>query len=165
LERRYGRLLTGKISYTYMMGQGTGSSEQEGFEWLNKGYEVPIGEYFLSWDQRHKLAVELDLRQSQSWGLSLLWQWNSPLPYTKDNGIYTRPNDQRMKATHYLDVKANKDIFLFGLRTSFLLELQNALDTKNLLWVDSQGRPGGIYSDPGAYDVGRRIQFGMEVNF
>ncbi len=165
LEKRYGHLLTGKVSYTYMMGQGTGSSEQEGFEWLNKGYEVPIGEYFLSWDQRHKLVVELDLRHDRDWGLNLVWQWNSPLPYTRDNGIYTRPNDERMESTSYLDLKANKDLTILGLRTSFLLEVQNALSAKNLLWVDSQGKPGGAYEDPSAYDLDRRIRLGMEVNF
>lgn len=167
LEKRYGPLLTGKISYTYMMAQGTGSSEQEGFEWLSKGYQVPVGEYFLSWDQRHKLVVDFDIRQENNWGISLLWQWNSSLPYTKDNGIYTRPNDERMKATSYLDLKANKDFSFRGFKTSLLLELRNALNAENVLWVDSQGIPGGSVDnpDPGAYDLERRIRLGMEIRF
>lgn len=165
LEKRYGRLLTGKISYTYMMAQGTGSSEREGFEWLSRGLQVPIGEYFLSWDQRHKVVLNIDLRDPDDWGLNLLWQWNSPLPYTRDSGIYTRPNDERMEATHYLDMKASKEFHINGLRASLLLELRNALDTRNLLWVDSQGHPGGYFEDPGAWDLGRRIRVGVEISF
>jgi outer membrane receptor protein involved in Fe transport len=165
LEKRYGDFFTGKISYTYMMAQGTGSSEREGYDWLSKGHQVPIGEYFLSWDQRHKFVVDADFRKEHNWGVSLLWQWNSPLPYTKDTGFYTQPNGARMEATNYLDLKINKEFSLSGIRTSFLLELRNALDAKNILWVDSEGTAGGTLHDPGAYDLERRIRFGIEVKF
>lgn len=165
LEKRHGKFLAGKISYTYMMAQGTGSSEREGYDWLNKGYQVPIGEYFLSWDQRHKLVVDLDVRKEDDWGISLLWQWNSPLPYTKDTGYYTKPNDARMESTDYLDLKVNKDFSFDNITVSFLLELRNALDSKNMLWVDAQGIPGGILKDPGALDLGRRIRLGMDLRF
>ena len=165
LKKRYGRFLSGKLSYTYMTAKGTGSSETEGYEWIRQGYEVPIGEYYLSWDQRHTLVFDLDIRKPQNWGVNFLWRWNSPLPYTKNVGSHTTPNNKRMSVTTELDIRFNKDFQLLG-GTAFLFgEVLNIFDYSNILWLDEYGRAGGRLDDPGAWDLRRRFRFGAGFNF
>jgi len=165
LKKRPGDFFSGKISYTFMVAKGTGSSETEQFDWLIKGYQVPLDSYYLSWDQRHTLVVNLDFRKADNWGVNLLWRWNSPLPFTLDEGIYTRPNAHRMEETSYLDLRFDK-MFRFG-GFNFLLygEFLNLFDVGNMLWVDSQGLAGGILGDPGAWDIGRRYRIGIGIKY
>lgn len=165
LEKRHGELLSGKISYTYMLAKGTGSSEVEQFDWLNAGYKVPVGEYYLSWDQRHTLVAGIDIRRRDRWGLNILFRWNSPLPYTKDRGIITIPNDERMDPTSYFDVRADKTLNLGNFKIFLYAEGLNIIDRENVLWVDSQGRPGGILKDPGAWDMGRVVRLGAGIKY
>ncbi|UCE20374.1 MAG: TonB-dependent receptor [Gemmatimonadota bacterium] len=165
LKKRYGRFLSGKVSYTYMTAKGTGSSEREGYDWTRQGYEVPIGEYYLSWDQRHTLVLDLDIRKPKNWGLNLLWRWNSPLPYTKNVGPHTTPNNKRMSVTTELDIRLNKDFTFNGWKVFLFGEVLNVFDRSNILWLDEYGRPGGRLDDPGALDLRRRFRFGMGLDF
>ncbi len=164
-KRRVGKFISGKISYTYMVAKGTGSENTEKYNWLTKETVVPISEYYLSWDQRHTLVCNLDLRKSKNWGINFLWTWNSPLPYTKYNGVLTEPNNARMKVVSVVDIRLNKDFRFAGLPLSLFFEFLNIFDRKNLLWVDSRGRPGGILDDPGAWDERYRIRLGMNVRY
>lgn len=161
LKKRMGSFFSGKASYTFMMAKGTGSSETEKFDWLLHGYQVPLDSYYLSWDQRHTVVVNLDFRKMNNWGVNVLWRWNSPLPYTLDEGIYTRPNSDRMQETSYLDIRIDKSLSLAGFNFLLYTELLNLFDKQNILWVDSQGTTGGILGDPGAWDIGRRYRLGF----
>lgn len=164
LKRSHSRYLSGKISYTFMVAKGTGSSALEKFEWTQKRYSVPTDQYYLSWDQRHTVVVNLDLRRPDIGGLNILWRWNSPLPYTRDIGIGTEPNNRRMESTSTLDIRMNKS-FTIGSVTPYLyLEVLNLFDRENVLWVDDLGRAGGEFRDPGAIDMYRRIRLGAGVN-
>ncbi|MBN1350123.1 TonB-dependent receptor [candidate division KSB1 bacterium] len=160
VKKRYGDLISGKASYTFMTAKGTGSSATEQFDWLIQGYKVTVDEYYLSWDQRHTLVLNLDIRQAGDWGVNLLWRWNSPLPYTEEKGYLTTPNNGRMTATTYFDLRIDKE-FKFGPLHSFLyFEGLNLTDARNVLWVDAIGQAGGVLEDPGAWDSGRRFRFG-----
>ena len=165
LKKRAGDFFSGKVSYTFMVAKGTGSSETEQFDWLLQGYQVVLDEYYLSWDQRHTLVVNLDFRKTNNWGVNILWRWNSPLPFTLDDGIYTRPNGNRMEETSYLDIRLDKNLSFLGLNFLFFSEFLNIFDTENILWVDSLGRTGGLLGDPGAYDMGRRYRIGLGIRF
>ncbi|MBN2012675.1 TonB-dependent receptor [candidate division KSB1 bacterium] len=160
-KRRVGKFISGKVSYTYMVAKGTGSENTEKFNWLTKDTKVPISDYYLSWDQRHKLVVNLDFRKEGNWGLNLLWALNSPLPYTRYEGISTIPNGSRMSNVTYVDIRASKD-FNLGVPVTIFTEFKNVFDRKNILWVDSYGRPGGILDDPGAYDERYRVLMGID---
>ena len=165
LYRDFNRNFSGKFNYTYMIARGTGSSSLEKFVWLQQGYRVPVNEYFLSWDQRHTLVVNIDYRKADFGGINILWRWNSPLPYTKDIGKSTVPNNRRLSATSTLDIRLNKR-FKFGEYQPYIsLEILNLFDRKNVLWVDQQGRVGGELHDPGALDLYRRIRFGIGMDF
>jgi len=165
LKRDYNQNISGKISYTYMIAKGTGSSEYEKFTWTEKNYRVPTDHYYLSWDQRHTLVANLDLRKPGWGGLNILWRWNSPLPYTYNEGRGTTPNNRRMDATTTLDVRMNKDVQLGPAAGYLYLELLNATDRRNILWVDDFGRIGGLLGDPGAVDIVRRTRFGLGLRF
>ena len=163
IKRRAGKFLSGKLSYTFMVAKGTGSENTEKYQWLTKDTKVPIDEYYLSWDQRHTLVFNIDFRKAQSWGLNLLWTWNSPLPYTQYRGTATEPNNARMQVVTSLDILANKDFSLAGLPCSLFLELHNIFDRENLLWVDYQGLAGGYLGDPSAWDKRYRLRGGFNV--
>jgi len=45
------------------------------------------------------------------------------------------------------------------------IDCRNALNTRNVLWMDSSGRIGGELSDPGAYDISRRTRMVLETAF
>jgi len=161
VKRRVGKFLSGKINYTYMVAKGTGSERSQKFEWLTIDERVPIDVYYLSWDQRHTFVADIDFRNPNSWGLNLLFRWNSPLPYTEFRGDATVPNNARMKQRTTLDIRFNKDFSIFGFKSSFFLESLNTLNHKNVLWIDSFNRIGGKLGDPGTYDEGFRLRMGL----
>lgn len=163
LKRRVGEFISGKISYTYMIAKGTGSENTEKFSWLTKDTKVPISEYYLSWDQRHTLVVNIDIRKFKNWGVNVLYTLNSPLPYTKYRGVLTEPNNKRMDIVSILDIRLNKDFTVLKTPTTAFLELLNVLDRKNLLWVDAEGRPGGLLYDPSAWDERFRLRLGVNM--
>lgn len=164
-KRRVGKFISGKMSYTFMVAKGTGSENTEKYDWLTKDTRVPISEYYLSWDQRHRLVVNVDVRKQKSWGINLLWVWNSPLPYTRYAGVNTIPNNHRMRNMTWLDVRANKDFRVSKLAISLFAEFRNIFDRHNIMWVDSRGRPGGLLRDPGAWDLRFRLRLGCNVQF
>lgn len=166
VKRDYSQNISGKISYTYMIGTGTGSSSFEKFNWLQQGYSVPNNQYYLSWDQRHTLVFNLDLKSPRWGGINLLWRYNSAFPYTLDQKEVTSPNNARMDPTTTMDIRVHKS-FSIGKHTDFYLffEAMNLFDHENILWMDDTGRPGGLLNDPGAFDYQRRVRLGLGMNF
>lgn len=165
LKGDYSQYISGKISYTYMVGKGTGSSELEKFTWTERGYKVPVDHYYLSWDQRHTFVMNIDIRKPEWGGVNILWRWNSPLPYTKNVGPTTTPNNRRMDFTSTLDIRFNKNFRLGSFRSYIFGEILNMQDRSNVLWVDDEGRVGGELRDPGAVDMYRRIRIGFGMDF
>ncbi len=164
LKRDVSQFLSGKISYTFMTAKGTGSETTQKFSWITRQTLVPINEYYLSWDQRHTLVTNIDIRKPNNWGINILWRWNSPLPYTKNEGAATEPNNSRMDENITLDLRMNKEFNLLGIPCSAFGEFLNLLDRENTLWYDSNGLAGGIYGDPGAYDMRFRYRVGINMN-
>ncbi len=162
-KRRVTQFLSGKISHTYMIAKGTGSENTEKFSWLTNDTKVPISDYYLSWDQRHTIVANIDMRKPNNWGINILWKWNSPLPYTEYLGISTTPNNARMESSTTLDIRVNKDFKIINIPASFFLEALNVFDHSNILWVDYNGIPGGIYSDPSAWDGKFRLRAGFGI--
>jgi outer membrane receptor protein involved in Fe transport len=161
LKKRIRDWIGGKISYTYLNAHGTGSSELEKIDWIDDTYQVPNDQYPLSWDQRHTVVANVNLKWWESWGANLLYRWNSGLPFTRLEGYNTRPNNARMGSTSYLDLRFEKIFTLQGIKLSFFTEIYNLFNTTNVLWVDSNGQHGGRLGDISALDLGRRIQLGV----
>lgn len=162
LQKVYGRLLTGRLSYTFQIAKGTGSTvgsdvEEELTYW---GIAIPTETFYLSWDQRHTLVLDVDIRDKDKWGINVLWRWNSPLPYTSN---VEKPNFERMSPRYWLDIKAEKTFHLMQKKLSLFIEIKNLFDKQNTLWVDWEGEPGGELADPTAWSPGRRIWAGLNI--
>jgi len=164
LEKRPTHLVSGKIAYTYMVAKGTSSSAGQGYNYYQWGLSVPYGDYYLSWDQRHTLVVNLDLRDDPHWGISSVLRLNSALPFSRRDDPLG-PNNGRMRPRAYLDIKMNRELALGRVRFSLFADCRNVLDNRNLLWVDADDNPGGNLRDPGAYSTGRRATVGLGTTF
>ncbi len=175
VEKRCSSYFSGKIAYTYMIARGYSGNAEQGLNYFMWGFEVPNEEYYLSWDQRHTLVVEGFVGKPRNWGVNVVWRWNSPRPYTyypsrtgilPDLSTKITPNNRRMQEVFYLDVKFSKDLRLAAWASlSCYLDVRNILDRANILWVASDGKPGGELGDPSAWDVGRRVNLGVRRVF
>ena len=165
--------LSGTLNYSYMIAKGNASTPYEGYyDYFTQGTNAPVWpvrEYPLAFDQRHTLTVNLDYRVPRdwkanflglslpgAWGLNVLAKYGSGLPYTKTDDQGNRIgalNDGRMPPTYTVDLKFNKDFYLFGdkdLHVSFFTEVENLFDRRNVIHV---------YSNTGkANDDGRHYE-------
>lgn len=150
------------LAYTMMTAVGTSSYSLEGlhriFELTTRGTKF----YPLSWDQRHTAVVNLEWSPVNWLSTNLAYHYNSGFPYTLDKREYTVPNDERMEPTSQVDFRVN--FFRNGenrTKLNSFFEVTNLLNDQNVLWVDSQGYPGGSLQDPSAFDLSRRIRIGV----
>ena len=178
LDKRYSHYVSGKLSYTYMKAEGYSNNAEQGLNYLMWGFDVPNEMYYLSWDQRHTVVLDLFVGVPQDWGASVVWRWHSPRPYTyypsrrgqllvpEEGGILVKPNNRRMEDVTYLDMKFTRD-FRIGehLACTGYADVRNLFDRQNVMWVASDGEPGGELGDPSAWDVGRRVTVGVKVQF
>ena len=157
--------LSGTINYSYMMAKGNASTPYEGYyDYFTQGTDAPVWpvrEYPLAFDQRHTLTINLDYRVPRdwrgdfwgltlpgAWGLNALARYGSGMPYTKTDDQGNRLgalNEGRMPATYQVDLKFNKDFYLFKEKQthlSFFTEVVNLFDRKNIRHVYSNtGKP------------------------
>ncbi|MCB2231287.1 TonB-dependent receptor [bacterium] len=156
-------LLSGSISYGYMIATGIGSDALEPYyTYITDSRDTlpPLKEYALDFDQRHTITAVADFRvprhyQKQllgvsvpdAWGLTAVGYYGSGLPYTKTdvngNRINER-NDSRLPANYRVDMRLNKDFYI-GKGDNFLtlfIEVDNLFNRRNILNVySSTGRP------------------------
>jgi len=166
LEGNVGPTFSGNLAYTMMTAMGSSSYSLEGL-WRNAEASTRASElYPLSWDQRHTLVLNLEWSPITWLSTILSYHYNSGLPYTEDKGEYTSPNSERMDPTQKMNLRLNGSWEMSSQRDlQAFFEVTNLLDEKNILWVDSNGYPGGVLNDPGAYDLRRRVRVGIGINF
>ena len=175
LEKRYSHFFSGKLNYTYMQAKGYSGNAEQGMNYFMWGFEVPNKEYYLSWDQRHTINAELFIGDPKKYGINIIWRYHSPRPYTyypsrdalvPDLKIKVEPNNARMENVSYLDIKMNYRFQLFkNIKTTLYLDSRNLLDRLNVLWIASDGSIGGELGDPSAWDIGRRVNLGLKLEF
>jgi hypothetical protein len=156
---------SGTVNYSYMIAKGNASSAYEGYyDYFTVGTNAPVWpvkEYPLAFDQRHTFAIDMDYRVPRdwrgdlvgipvpgAWGLNVLAKYGSGMPYTKTDDQGNRLgglNEGRMPSTYQVDLKFNKDFYLFAekdLYLSFFTEVVNLFDRRNALRVYSNtGKP------------------------
>jgi outer membrane receptor protein involved in Fe transport len=154
LSKKYGNYVQGSFSYQYAFAYGKSSASNSNY--LDDYYSrsIPIQEYPLIWDQRHAIAVNLDLRVPakdhpklfgmklpDNWGVNFIWQFGSGFPFTPDRdypGLRLMPgenpqsNSMRYPSTSNVDIRMNKRFPFLGLDYSVDLWIDNLFNKKNV---------------------------------
>ncbi len=176
VSRSQGGVITGDISYTYMVAQGLSENANQGLNYLQWGFKPIATPFYLSWDQRH--TVKVNAAVELPWGVQAhaFFHFYTARPYTyypsrdgftpSDTSMVFIPNNARMSPYANLDVKFTKTFHInFGRSTDIVLfvDSRNILKDHDVKWVDSSGRAGGELGDPSAYYQGRRTRIGVSM--
>jgi outer membrane cobalamin receptor len=163
LRMRRTGMVSGSLGYTLSVAKGNNSDPLGGYFSAYYQEEIPHQEYFLDFDQRHDLSVNLDiitpsttlqvLSPLSNIIASVLISAGSGLPYTPyvDPTIRVPENSGRKPWTFRADVRVRKGFHLGFARLEGLLEITNLTNYQNVLHVYSRtGKP----FDPGFSGVG-----------
>lgn len=178
LSRERDELLSGSISYSFMYTEGSSNVANQSINQAQWGFPIKAVSFPLSWDQRH--SVKLDVETTLPYDIAvngILW-FNSPKPYTYfptrdgftpvDSTKDFLPNNARMKNILFANLKLSRQFFLDdhqGIALLAYVDARNIFNTRNVKWIDSNGRIGGELSDPSAYYELRRVRVGCSVTF
>lgn len=202
LERAASRFITGTLSYEYSFAYGKSSSDAENYLRLLAQDDIPIDENPLDWDIRHRASLWLQFYFSDrdhprlfgipipnDWDMSIYWRFQTGFPYTParefpgmklDVGESPLTNSMRLPSTFFTDVRFHKRFRFSGLEWTFVTEIQNLFDNRNVLAVwPATGRPdtnnnnqSGVIgagterqADPSWYGRGRQIILGLGLQF
>ncbi len=200
VDKRGGGYVNGMLSYTYAFAYGKASEAAR--EWQTP-FEIsrePLSEAPLDDDVRHNLNASIQifvpstvkprlfgLPIPNAWSLAIITRIESGKPFTPDRaypnitsevGEDIQRNSLRMPSIINFDIRFTKDFKFVGLDCSYILWVENLLDSRNVVGVyTNTGRPdtqqnqsqiikGGTEYDlnPGNWDYSRQIRMGLEVN-
>lgn len=178
LSRERDERISGSLSYTYMATEGVSEYVDQAINYAQWGFALPARAFPLSWDQRHAFKMDVDCRLSYGVQSNLIVLYNSPRPYTffptrdgfvaADPQKVLLPNNARMKDVVLVHLKMSKQ-FAFGAADQYRLTIyfdgRNILNTRNVRWIDSNGRIGGELGDPSAYYDPRRVRVGAKLEY
>jgi outer membrane receptor for ferrienterochelin and colicin len=169
---------SGTLSYTYMVAEGLSEYADQTINLAQWGFPLVPQPYPLSWDQRHTIKLDANLKLVGDIQADLIATYNSPRPYTYyptrdgftplDTTKAFLPNNARMESVFEIDVKLSHEFrFATGVPVIATLyaDIRNLLNAKNVRWIDSNGRIGGELGDPSAYYESRRVRVGFRVDF
>lgn len=176
-----GGRLSGNLSYTYMVGKGRYSDPRDGLL-RRSNLTLPATQYYpLDWDMRHKLVASVDYRVPWNYGINLLVNYGSGLPYTgPQTSIEWEYNDRRLPAVFRVDLRANKTFRVQNrYRLEFYVQVYNLFDRENVTRFNDEstyvpiiqyleahpGEWGGPLNDPLVYDTHREVRGGMIIAF
>ncbi len=174
-RKRRGKNWTGEVNYTYAVAEGSSSGplERVGSELENR---QTLKFFPLNFDQRHTLNGRLTYSLGKFKG-TLLGQWGSGLPYTKEMRGATDPyelNNGRIDPNWYLDLKLNYNLNVGNVKITPYLEVYNLTDHRNVLWVyartgepdySNSGRTEEYDDNPLNYGRPRIIYLGVNIGF
>jgi outer membrane receptor protein involved in Fe transport len=180
VQKLFSNNLGWTINYTYSRAEGNAANE---FQHWNEAYLASVYGTFparktitMPWDQPHTLNIALDYRNPMGFGLNLLGNMGSGLPYTPSDAR-GRPLDEsnsgRMPPTAVFDLKAFYDLNLAQARVRFYADITNLFNKKNILNVfDNSGKPDESLNPntspmwefrPYYFGAPRHIELGIEV--
>jgi outer membrane receptor for ferrienterochelin and colicin len=178
LTRQNDPRLSGSISYSYMVTEGLTDYVNQGIQYAQWGFPIPSVAYPLSWDEKHTIKADVEVRIPGGIRSDWIVLYNSPRPYTYfptrdgftpiDTSKAFVPNNRRMYDVLIVNAKLSRR-FTFGDEARFGLtlyaDITNLLNRANVRWMDSNGRIGGELGDPGAYYEPRRVRIGIQGDF
>jgi outer membrane receptor protein involved in Fe transport len=166
LDKKYGNYVSGYASYQYAFAYGKSSAENSNYFDDFYARAIPIQEFPLSWDVRHQLTLNVDLRVPRNdhpklfgmklpdnWGTNVIWQFGSGFPFTPDKsfpglrllpGESPQANSMRYPVNSNVDVRMYKRFPFLGLDYTAELWINNLFNKKNI---------ETIYSTTGRYNT------------
>ncbi|MFQ6617384.1 MAG: TonB-dependent receptor domain-containing protein [Fidelibacterota bacterium] len=182
LRKRFSHNFSGNINYTYSRAEGNAAYEYT--HWYEAYMASVYGTYparktiTMPWDQPHTLTFALDIREPDDWGINIIGNMGSGLPYTPRDSRGRKmdeTNSGRMPPTSTLDVRINKDFSFKGLKYRLFADITNLLDKKNVLNVfDNSGQPDQSTNPnasiewqdrPHYFGPPRHIEIGLDIRF
>ncbi|MCP4633028.1 MAG: TonB-dependent receptor [candidate division Zixibacteria bacterium] len=194
--------LTGGAKYEYSWAFGKSSSGSADYYLRADNQQIPLKESALDWDIRHQVTMDATLtvrkddhpvvagiKLPDSWGASLLWQFNSGFPYSPSRdfpgiiniGTQDPPaNSKSMSPYSNVDVRLYKDFDVKGMNFTYSLWITNLFNKINQLKAyGDTGRADtsqlssqrvivtGIEhdKDPANWGPGRNIKMGLSMKF
>jgi outer membrane receptor protein involved in Fe transport len=178
LTRQNDPRISGSVSYSYMVTEGLSEYANQGIQFAQWGFPLPAAPFPLSWDQKHTIKADLEIRLPLDIQSDWIILYNSPRPYTYfptrdgftsvDSSKNLIPNNRRMYDVLFVNAKLSKRFTMgdegkYGF--SIYADITNLLNRANVRWIDSNGRIGGELSDPNAYYEPRRVRVGIQGEF
>lgn len=182
LSKKYSQKWSGEFNYTYS--KAVGNANDEYTHW-NEWYLGSVyGDYpakktiTMSWDQPHTLNFIVNYRKPRSWGINLVGNLGSGLPYTPRDARGRKideTNSARKPPTVNIDLRANKDFHMNKFTLRLFADVYNLLDYENINTVftttgqpDQSANPNTSLDNmdrPHYYNAPRHIELGLQVLF
>ncbi|MBN1154875.1 carboxypeptidase-like regulatory domain-containing protein [candidate division KSB1 bacterium] len=145
LKKRYSNYISGALDYTYSVAEGNASDPNTAYLDQRSGKEPEKQLVPLDWDQTHTLNLSVNVSKPRDWGISMIAQYGSGLPYTPtSSGLQgfqnlqtTFENSNRKPSNLNVDLKMHKEIFYNNLQFSLFFNIYNLFDRLNEDYVFS----------------------------
>ena len=145
LKKRYSNYVSGTLDYTYSVSEGNASDPNTAYLDQRAGKEPEKQLVPLDWDQTHTLNLSVNVSKPRDWGISMIAQYGSGLPYTPtSSGLQgfqnlqtTFENSNRKPSNLNVDLKMHKDIYYNKLQFSLFFNIYNLFDRLNEDYVFS----------------------------
>ena len=130
LDKRATNWFAMNLHYTLQIAEGNASDPRSIFYSLQANKEPNKQIVPLNWDRRHSLNVNTTISDWKNWGISLIGQFGSGLPYTPEKqGILTMVENGGRKPVWYnVNGKAWRNFDLFGSQTTVYIKADNLFD-------------------------------------
>jgi outer membrane receptor protein involved in Fe transport len=130
-------LFSASLDYTLQFAEGNSTDQNAFFVDFVRGRESERQIVYLDWDQRHTLNVTATLSRPEEWGVSVIGQLGTGLPYSPSlQGVaLDRPNSGRKPTQINVDLKAFRSLRFLGLNSSVFVKVFNLFDRKNERFV------------------------------
>ncbi len=179
LQKKFRDDWMGRLVYTFMVAKGRSSDVLEGYRDRFEGNVPPSKEYYLDWDRRHSIVLDIGYGKRDNWAINVLVKYASGSPYTPvENTRSAQPeqNTARFPSTSIANLKISKDLRLFNLNEQVFFQIQNLFNKRNLVGFDDDntdlmrhlrltGEYTGPFNDLTVYGAPREIKAGIKLEF
>ena len=190
LDKRLSDSWSTSIDYTYQIAKGNASDPNSIRNQILNGERPEIQLINLNFDQTHTINFNFAYNSDKNWGMGLVGQYGSGLPYTPDQSINISKlltNSETKPGYFSVNLNAYKMVNYAGFGFKFSLRIHNLLDrlneqgvyndsgTANYTWQEynysESGAPTIVnsleeyYRNPGYYSEPCRIELGVAIDW
>jgi len=133
-KKRHSNYISATFDYTYSIAEGNASDPAAAFYDAQSGREPEKQMVPLDWDQRHTINTSVTISDPGKWGVSIIGQLGSGLPYTPAfQGVRSAiENSDRKPMQLNLDIRMHYDFQLSRTKCiSLFTNIYNLFDIKN----------------------------------